>query len=86
MTTPIEFVDHAHFVGQNIVATPQPYTWSYAPGPAIAVLTLSSLFISFEIDCFHSQWTRKYLHSRTKSLSWLRYWLLKLEIFTTILR
>ena len=33
-----------------------------------------SLFISFEIYCFHSQWTRKYLHNRTKSLSWLLYW------------
>jgi hypothetical protein len=30
-------------------------------------------FISLEIDCFHSQWTRKYLHSGTKSSGWLRY-------------
>ena len=31
------------------------------------------IFISLEIDCFHSQWTRKYLHSGTKSSGWLRY-------------
>jgi hypothetical protein len=31
----------------------------------------SSLFISLEIDCFYSQWTRKYLHSGTKSAGWL---------------
>ena len=41
--------------------------------PAIAVSTLLSLFISLEIYCFHSQRTRKYLHGRTKSLSWLCY-------------
>ena len=31
-----------------------------------------ALFISLEIDCFQSQKTRKYLHSRTKSSDWLR--------------
>jgi hypothetical protein len=34
----------------------------------------SSLFISLEIDCFHGQLTRKYLHSMTKLSGWLRYW------------
>jgi hypothetical protein len=34
-----------------------------------------SLFISLEIDCFHGQLTRKYLHSMTKLSRWLRYWI-----------
>jgi hypothetical protein len=34
-----------------------------------------SLFISSEMDCFHSQWTQKYLHSGTKLSGWLSYWL-----------
>jgi hypothetical protein len=31
-------------------------------------------FISLKIDCFHSLWTRKYLHSITKLSGWLRHW------------
>jgi hypothetical protein len=34
---------------------------------------LLPLFISLEIDCFHSQWAWKYLLSGTKSSEWLRY-------------
>jgi hypothetical protein len=40
----------------------------------VASSKLLSLFISLEIECFHSQWTQKYLHSGTKSSGWLRYW------------
>ena len=34
------------------------------------------IIISLEIDYFHSQWTQKYLHSRTEYSGWLRYWAL----------
>jgi hypothetical protein len=36
---------------------------------------IASPTIYLEIDCLHSQWTWKYLHSGTKSSGWLRYWI-----------
>ena len=39
----------------------------------LKIIIIIHFEISLEVDCFHSQYTRKYLHSGTKSSGWLRY-------------